>query len=642
MSTKPFSLQSPEQIAKDYSGNKQKIAQAAQMGLVDSTAAVLAGMFIDRMRSAQMLEQQPQQTVAQQVLSPQPQAAPPPAPPQGGAPTGMAGAPPIGGLQQRLGMATQQGGTPVPAPQAAGPGFAEGGLASLPVPDGMFDEPSGGGFNEGYAGGGIVAFANGGETEDPESISTSEMLQRMFNPTTGQLREAREDTIAAGRAGRARREAEEVARAARRAPSVTRPFSPPDDKPGVMLSAPRGLPSTEMMAAMPLLPSSFRPAPPDRPFSPPDDKPGVMLSAPRALPSMGMLAATEPRPAAPGVSMAQLQAALEGGITPRPAAPPARPMAAPTPGAPPTRIPAAPRAGVTPIAAPRPAIAPPVAPSVAQAPAPTGPQGLQAGIAEYMNLDKTLGGGSVATPMRDRVAAAAEAQLDPKAVAAGKKQDLWQAVAQFGFNMAATNSPYFLQAAGQAGAATVPAMAAMRKERKAMERDALKQLADIEGLTVAEKRQALQGGVAYAQNLADDQRQDSQFQQTLGLNREKFEFEKQEARREPPRGGSGSGSGSGGATFKDTPEGQSAAARYAQIILRKDVMLARDPKLRAAYRNNPQKYDAMYEATARRQAYEYAASLRQPDRPVDPQQGLADRVLGSGGGGEWSNYRVGS
>lgn len=244
--------------------------------------------------------------------------------------------------------------------------------------------------------------------------------------------------------------------------------------------------------------------------------------------------------------------------------------------------------------------------------------------------------------MRDRVAAAAEAQLDPKAVAAGKKQDLWQAVAQFGFNMAATNSPYFLQAAGQAGAATVPAMAAMRKERKAMERDALKQLADIEGLTVAEKRQALQGGVAYAQNLADDQRQDSQFQQTMDLNRQKFELEKRLALREPPRGGGG-GSGGGGATFKDTPEGQAAAARYAEIMLRKDVMLARDPKLRAAYRLNPQKYDAAYEATARRNAYEYAASLRQSGRPVDPQQGLADRLLGGntpsaqGGGTDLSN-----
>ena len=41
-------------------------------------------------------------------------------------------------------------------------GMAEGGLAMLPVPDAMFDEPTNGGFNDGYAGGGIVAFADGG------------------------------------------------------------------------------------------------------------------------------------------------------------------------------------------------------------------------------------------------------------------------------------------------------------------------------------------------------------------------------------------------------------------------------------------------------------------------------------------------
>ena len=54
METKPYRIQSPEAIAKDYGGNKQQIAQAMQMGIVDPTAGVLAGMFIDRMRSAQM------------------------------------------------------------------------------------------------------------------------------------------------------------------------------------------------------------------------------------------------------------------------------------------------------------------------------------------------------------------------------------------------------------------------------------------------------------------------------------------------------------------------------------------------------------------------------------------------------------
>jgi hypothetical protein len=36
-----------------------------------------------------------------------------------------------------------------------------GGLSDLPVPDTMFDEPTNGGFDDGYAGGGLVAFAAG-------------------------------------------------------------------------------------------------------------------------------------------------------------------------------------------------------------------------------------------------------------------------------------------------------------------------------------------------------------------------------------------------------------------------------------------------------------------------------------------------
>lgn len=188
METKPFSLQSPEQIAKDYGGNKQKIAEAMQMGVVDPTAGTLAGMFIDRMRSAQAQEQAPQSTVAQQVmggLPPVPPQAPPP--PSGGlGATPQAGPPmaPQGGPQ-----APAQEMIEVPAPSDMQPdmqpeAFAEGGmvppyasgggLSDVPVPDGMFDEPSNGGFNDGYAGGGIVAFARGGYNDFHKAIIAKE------------------------------------------------------------------------------------------------------------------------------------------------------------------------------------------------------------------------------------------------------------------------------------------------------------------------------------------------------------------------------------------------------------------------------------------------------------------------------------
>lgn len=151
---KPFSIQSPEEIAKEYGGNKQKIGEAMQMGIVDATAGVLAGMFIDRMRSAQMQEMAPQATVAQQVmggLPPAPAQVPPA--PQPGAPAGLGAIAPQGGEQ--MGMPQE---APMPMPEEAPMGMAMGGLAGLPVPDDMFDEPDTGG----YAGGGIVAFSQGG------------------------------------------------------------------------------------------------------------------------------------------------------------------------------------------------------------------------------------------------------------------------------------------------------------------------------------------------------------------------------------------------------------------------------------------------------------------------------------------------
>jgi hypothetical protein len=167
---KPFSLQAPEAIAKEYGGNKQKIAQAMQMGLVDPTAGTLAGMFIDRMRGAQSQEAANPPTVAQQVFAPPAPPAPMGgAPPMGAPPMGAPPAPPMGGAPPAPPMgappAPPMGGMP---PGASPMGMADGGLAMLPIPESMFDEPMDGE----YAGGGIVAFATGSPGEiqqDPEA-----------------------------------------------------------------------------------------------------------------------------------------------------------------------------------------------------------------------------------------------------------------------------------------------------------------------------------------------------------------------------------------------------------------------------------------------------------------------------------------
>jgi hypothetical protein len=122
-----FDLLSAEKVAAKYGGDKRKIGEAAQMGLVNPTVAVMAGMFIDRMRNAAVKEQQPTTTVAQDTMTP---------------PVQTAG----------LG-ATSQANTQMAAVPTGTRTLAEGGLSSLPVDEDMFPDE--------YAGGGIVAFARG-------------------------------------------------------------------------------------------------------------------------------------------------------------------------------------------------------------------------------------------------------------------------------------------------------------------------------------------------------------------------------------------------------------------------------------------------------------------------------------------------
>jgi len=162
-------MMSPEKVAAEYGGNKQKIAQAVQMGLIQPTVAVMAGMFIDRMRGAAVQEQAPQSTVAQDTF-----------------------APPVQMAQAGLGATPQAQAVPqMPTQMAAAPAqtatLAEGGLTALPVDDDMFPDE--------YAGGGIIAFQGGGDIDyrllskltDPERevyYTTGNIPSRLMAPTT--------------------------------------------------------------------------------------------------------------------------------------------------------------------------------------------------------------------------------------------------------------------------------------------------------------------------------------------------------------------------------------------------------------------------------------------------------------------------
>lgn len=168
-------MNAPEEVAKFYGGNKQKILQALQSGALrkfapapfDQTIALAAGNFIDEMRNAAQAEQIPQQTVFEKTFAPPAPmggiGAPPPMPPQG-PPAGLGATPEAAQMPQMPVPEMPMPEMPMPEmPQEEAPmGMAEGGLTTLPLPDTMFDEPNNGGYDDTFAGGGIVAFAGGG------------------------------------------------------------------------------------------------------------------------------------------------------------------------------------------------------------------------------------------------------------------------------------------------------------------------------------------------------------------------------------------------------------------------------------------------------------------------------------------------
>lgn len=134
-----MNMMSPQEIATKYGGDKRKIAQAVQNGLLDPTAAAMAGMLIDRIRAAAAQEQQPQTTVAEDAL----------------------------------------GGRPMPYER---PEVPSGGVAALPVDESMYN----------MAGGGIVAFAGEDGSEVDLNAITSQINKESGRGGEDNLGRARE------------------------------------------------------------------------------------------------------------------------------------------------------------------------------------------------------------------------------------------------------------------------------------------------------------------------------------------------------------------------------------------------------------------------------------------------------------------
>lgn len=444
METKPYAIQSPEDIAKEYGGNKQRIAQAAQIGLLDPTAAVLAGMFIDRMRGAQSQEQAPQRTVAQQVLAPQPSM------PAG---AGLGATPEAA----QLAAAYPAEGAPPPVPGPSMPQepvmAADGGLMSLPIDDSMF-EPS-------YNSGGIVAFAAGSEgmPVQGEGVIAERERERLRQAIQARAAAISDPTARAQFLNQVIKLSPDEQRVAlgeialAPVPSMSNVEGTPlVGSPGVVRG--EGLTVTEGPAVSDVYPDetvrgsrASMAAPPADAAAPPvsdvypdetvrGSRKGLVAIAPGASQNRGVsgnAAGADARVAAAAVDAdpAAAKAAVEqGGI----------------PGL---------RAHVQQFKELMGAI----------------PEG--EGLKEYKEYLKNLPG-----------------ELDKR-----KKEDLWGALTQFGFNLAGSQSPYFLQAAGQAGAQTMPAITGAIKERRSAEAEARKARAELDKMTRAEEIKAVEGGV---------------------------------------------------------------------------------------------------------------------------------------------------
>jgi hypothetical protein len=458
---KPFSIQSPEDIAKEYAGNKQKIAQAMQMGVVDPTAGVLAGMFIDRMRSAQAQEGVPQATVAQQVMGGAPPVPAPPLPAGGLGATSQA-APP---MTPEMGMAPPM--PAMPAPQEAPMGMADGGLAMLPVPDAMFDEPT----NGGYSGGGIVAFSDGGDI-DLERLRRAILMQESGGDYGVMNREG------SGAMG-AYQFMPDTARAlAKRAGVEYRPD----------LMSGKGGRSKEGIAYQERLMD--------------EQMKDILAFSGGDVGRAGIYHFAGPNEKGHGPKTRQYgQDILR------------RYSGSKDSGEMPER-------------------------DVQSAEGRRRLSDDQLALAQERFAALPEGG-------LGELEAYYRGELDPKAQREERKQDMWMALTQLGANMAASKSPFFLQAAGEAIASALPGVAASKKERKEAERDARKGLREVLGLARDEQKEVLNyaqereiaelgaeiGGIERAERRAEaeEERKFRSREATLGHTRALKEIEAQGA-----------------------------------------------------------------------------------------------------------------
>lgn len=369
-----FNIRPPEDVAFAYGFDKNRIAQAVADKKLDETSAVMAAMLINAGQRQQEMQAGQQPTVAQQVLggggAPAPLAANP------AASAGMGALPP---MSPPPSMPPQE----MPQPEMA---MAAGGLTTLPVPDAMFDEPTNGGFNDGYAGGGMVAFSNGGSTGGWGDYI--EQTVRKLDPNiqiAGRARTPARNAEVGGVAG-----SYHLIDAARD------------------ITVPEGMKKSDFISQLK----------------------SVFGSDYDVLASKGNSVHVEPGP--------KLGEKVRGGIK----------------------------------ASNAPAVAPERDFSTAE--------GRNMSMEDAFSLgNRFVARSPEQEAMREEARARFEEMRSPETYEKERKADMWQTLAEIGFNMASSKAPSVLQAIGEAASAALPGARADKKERKALKDRALQGLMQL-------------------------------------------------------------------------------------------------------------------------------------------------------------------
>jgi hypothetical protein len=136
------------------------------------------------------------------------------------------------------------------------------------------------------------------------------------------------------------------------------------------------------------------------------------------------------------------------------------------------------------------------------------------------NLQRQFGPTEKQKELEARRLARAEEMASDEYYEKQRKDSMWETLANIGFNMASSKSPYLLQAVGEAAAAAMPGARADKKERKALKDRALDIMGDINDKSRRENLQLL--GVAV--DMTNTGIKQKQFEQELGIKQEELQL----------------------------------------------------------------------------------------------------------------------